>query len=96
MIIWIVFGILLVIAGTIIYFVFKTAPPVPPSLPPSGAFTPGSCKCLADVRERSPSSGPIDPEYQSVEARDNKTFCGFEQDGYRWACKPTDCTPSCT
>ena len=56
---------------------------------------PGGCKCLSDVKVRSPESGPVDQQYQSIESKDNATFCGFEQGGYRWACKPSDCTPAC-
>ena len=93
MILWIGLGILIILG--IIYLAVKTALPAP-SPPPPVVIPPGGCKCLTDVKARSPSSGPFDQEYQSIEARDNRTFCGFEQDGYRWACKPADCTPACT
>jgi hypothetical protein len=55
----------------------------------------GECKCLSDMSSRSPASSPFDQAYQSIEQKDNSTFCGFEQGGYRWACKPSDCTPVC-
>jgi hypothetical protein len=55
----------------------------------------GECKCLSDKSSRSPASSPVDQQYESVEQKDNLTFCGFEQGGYRWACKPSDCTPAC-
>ena len=53
----------------------------------------GRCKCISEVNARSPSGDQV---YQSIEAKDNVTFCGFEKDGYRYGCKPSDCNPVCT
>jgi hypothetical protein len=66
------------------------SPSTPPPTPPGG------CKCYSDVWARVPGSSPSDTRYQSVESKDNRTFCGFEKEGYRWGCKPSDCTPACS
>ena len=63
-----------------------TGPPTPP----------GGCKCISDVKARSPGSITSDQQYELIESKDNMTFCGFEQNGYKWGCKPSDCTPACT
>ena len=58
---------------------------------------PGGCKCIFDTKIPSPSpaNSPVDAQYRSIEYKDNKTFCGFEKNGYKWGCKPTDCEPAC-
>lgn len=94
-------GALLALAIFIIFIILPTitlpvqfsfaygSPAAPPPTPPGG------CQCYSDVWARSPVSAATSPEYSAIEARDNKTFCGFEKEGYRWGCKPSDCTPAC-
>lgn len=60
-----------------------------PVAPPAGR----QCKCYTDIWERKPGSAST-PD-TGLEARDNKTFCGFENDGYLWGCSPSECRPAC-
>jgi hypothetical protein len=94
----------LMLAGFILLVIFVILPatsgkggtqatdaiPVPP------AGSPGGCQCYSDVWARAPGSAGTSPEYLGLESKDNKTFCGFDKDGFRWACKPSDCTPACS
>jgi hypothetical protein len=96
-----VFGGLL-ITSIILLIVFVIVPYFTPSQKSNVAnlesqitIPPGACKCISDNKVRSPGSSPVDQQYQSIESKDNATFCGFEQNGYKWACKPSDCTPAC-
>lgn len=73
---------------------FSKPAPSPPATP--GSTDPGKCKCYSDVWAKSPGSSVAEASYTSTESKDNRTFCGFEKDGYRWGCKASDCDPPCT
>lgn len=97
---WLIGGLVVALAIIVlIFFVIipyskspsKTSPPMAPFTIPTGA-----CRCYSDTTVRTPGSSPASQDFLNIESRDNKTFCGYEKDGYRWGCKPSDCTPSCT
>ena len=88
-----------IVTAVLVIFVILPAFNKPPSStsPPMAPFTipSGGCQCYSDISARSPGSSPSTQADINLENRDNKTFCGYQKDGFLWGCKPTDCSPAC-
>jgi len=105
----VIFGVIatLVVIGIFLWLVFGKEGSSTPKAPddPSNPLPPvakapcdAGCKCYSDVAPPKAYTpmGPGDVDYNDLQNKDNKTFCGFIKDGVRYACEPTCCTPSCT
>lgn len=58
-----------------------------------------ACKCYSDVappKAYSPMALGTDTEYDQLQNKDNKTFCGFIKDSVRYGCEASCCSPACT
>lgn len=57
-----------------------------------------ACKCYSDVappKAYSPMALGTDSDYDQLQNKDNKTFCGFIKDSVRYGCDASCCSPAC-
>ena len=106
----VIFGVIfaIILGGFLLWLAFSddgdsSAPkaaedPSNPLPPVAKAPCDSECKCYSDVAPPKAYTpmGPGDIDYNNLQNKDNKTFCGFVKDGVRYACEPTCCTPACT
>lgn len=97
----------LVVIGILLWLLFRNEVSSVPKAAedPSNPLPPvvkapcnSGCKCYSDVAmPKAPTPmGLGDVYYTNLQNKDNKTFCGFDKDGVRYACEPTCCNPACT